>query len=79
MELPLRLVAADPLREGRGGVSPTTARPAIAAGADGLAHLFDDSPPEPGFAEFAENVTATLLPVCYQGGRFGTLRFNVSL
>ncbi len=25
MELPLRLVAADPLREGRGGVSPTTA------------------------------------------------------
>ena len=23
MELPLRLVAADPLREGRGGVSPT--------------------------------------------------------
>ncbi len=53
MELPLRLVAADPLREGRGGVSPTTARPAIAAGADGLGHLFADSPPEPGFAEFA--------------------------
>jgi hypothetical protein len=28
MELPLRLVAADPLCEGRGRVSPTTARPA---------------------------------------------------
>ena len=28
MGLPVRLVAADPLREGRGGVSPTTARPA---------------------------------------------------
>jgi hypothetical protein len=53
MELPLRLVAADPLREGRGGVSPTTARPAIAAGVDGLGHLFADSPPKPGFAEFA--------------------------
>jgi len=29
------------------------ARDAIAAGADGLAHIFADSPPEPGFAEFA--------------------------
>jgi hypothetical protein len=28
MELPLRLVAADPLREGRGRVSPTTECPA---------------------------------------------------
>ncbi len=29
------------------------ARDAIAAGADGLAHIFADSMPEPGFAEFA--------------------------
>jgi imidazolonepropionase-like amidohydrolase len=29
------------------------ARDAIAAGADGLAHIFADSPPDPGFAEFA--------------------------
>jgi hypothetical protein len=27
MELPLRLIAADPVREGRGGLSPATARP----------------------------------------------------
>ncbi len=40
------------------------ARDAIAAGADGLAHIFFDSPPQPGFAELAAEhhvfVVATL-------------------
>ena len=70
MELPLRFVAADPLREGVAWwCEPGQQRgSAIAAGADGLAHLFDDlAAPSFGFAEFAENVIATLLPVFYQG------------
>jgi imidazolonepropionase-like amidohydrolase len=33
--------------------SQAEARDAIEAGADGLAHLFADSPPQPGFVEFA--------------------------
>jgi len=38
------------------------ARDAIAAGADGLAHLFADSPPEPGFAEFAAEHQVFVIP-----------------
>src|SRR6185369_9078826 len=38
------------------------ARDAIAAGADGLAHIFADSPPEPGFAEFAAEHHVFVVP-----------------
>jgi imidazolonepropionase-like amidohydrolase len=38
------------------------AREAIAAGADGLAHIFADSPPEPGFAEFAAQHHVFVIP-----------------
>ncbi len=38
------------------------ARDAIAAGVDGLAHVFADSPPEPGFAEFAVQHHVFVIP-----------------
>jgi imidazolonepropionase-like amidohydrolase len=38
------------------------ARDAIAAGADGLVHIFADSPPEPGFAEFAAQHQVFVVP-----------------
>jgi imidazolonepropionase-like amidohydrolase len=38
------------------------ARDAIAAGADGLVHIFADSPPEPGFAEFAARHSVFVVP-----------------
>ena len=38
------------------------ARDAIAAGADGLVHVFADSPPEPGFAEFAAEHHVFVIP-----------------
>lgn len=38
------------------------ARDAIAAGADGLVHIFSDSPPEPGFAEFAAQQQVFVIP-----------------
>ena len=38
------------------------ARDAIAAGVDGLAHIFADSPPEPGFSEFAAQHHVFVIP-----------------
>jgi imidazolonepropionase-like amidohydrolase len=38
------------------------ARDAIAAGADGLVHIFADSPPETGFAEFAAQHNVFIIP-----------------
>src|SRR5437764_1310552 len=38
------------------------ARDAIAAGVDGLAHIFADSPPEPGVAEFAAQHHVFVIP-----------------
>jgi imidazolonepropionase-like amidohydrolase len=38
------------------------ARDAIAAGVDGLVHIFADSPPEPGFAEFAAQHQVFFIP-----------------
>jgi imidazolonepropionase-like amidohydrolase len=38
------------------------ARDAIAAGVDGLAHIFSDSPPEAGFAEFAAQHHVFVIP-----------------
>lgn len=38
------------------------ARDAISAGADGLAHIFFDSPPEPGFAELAAKHRVFVVP-----------------
>lgn len=47
--------------------SQKDARDAIEAGVDGLVHIFSDSPPEPGFAEFAAQhhvfVIATLATI----------------
>ncbi len=42
--------------------SRAEARDAIAAGADGLAHLFDDAPPEPGFGRFVAAHNAFVVP-----------------
>src|SRR5207247_2312070 len=38
------------------------ARDAITAGVDGLAHIFADSPPAPGFAEFAGQHNVFVIP-----------------
>jgi imidazolonepropionase-like amidohydrolase len=42
--------------------SQSDARDAIAAGVDGLAHIFADSAPEPGFAEFAAQHVVFIIP-----------------